>query len=91
MSFILLVKLVPIVVSINLLSTDVFPDGKSEMYCPQVARLRVLLHSTCKVDMFRGTLLTPCKDLRYLAIKMQWYFLTVTHFLHYLQTGPAWK
>jgi hypothetical protein len=92
MRFILLVKLVLTVmslqlivltvVSLKLLSTDVFPSGKSEMHCSQMARSRVLLQSTCKVDMLRGTLLTPCKDWRCLAIKMEWYFLTVTHFLH---------
>ena len=70
MSFILLVKLVRTVVSIKLLSADVFPAGKTEMRCPQVPRSRVLLQSTRKVDMFTGTSLTPCNDWRYLAITM---------------------
>jgi hypothetical protein len=68
MTFILLVELVLIVVSINLLTADVFPAGKTEMHCPQVPTSRVLLQSTFKVDMFTGTLLTPCSEWRYLAI-----------------------
>jgi len=72
MSFILLVKLVLIVVTIKLLSADVFPAGKkkTEMHCPQVPRSRVILKSACKVGMFTGTLLTPCNDWRYIAITM---------------------
>jgi len=68
MNFILLVELVLIVVSIYLLSADVFPAGKTEMHCPQVPRSRVILQSTCKIDMFTGTLLTPCNDWRYIAV-----------------------
>jgi len=70
LSFILLVKLVLIAVSIKISSADVFPAGKTEMHCPQVPRSRVILQSTCKVGKFMGTLLTPCNDWRYLAITM---------------------